>query len=141
MSFSCERHALWLVFIAFSTMGCESPIAMQTSTGGGYAPVTYQQLVGKTCTNRTGREDGNFTWVFKEDRFVIEGDNLPVDLVETMLGPGATADRIEGVWEIQDGAIYFVVPNDATAPPRRSSLPIFFTGVIRIQSPEAQYVF
>ena len=93
-------------------------------------------------SHRTGAEDFDFTWTFEDDRFVIDGAEIPPDLIAAMLGPDVSTTRIEGTWRIHDEQIEFVVNDDqGNATARKCSLPIYFTGVIRIETPEAQYVF
>ena len=73
---------------------------------------------------------------------MIEGASIPPDLVIALLGPDASPSRIDGTWQIRDGTIDFLVNlGRANDKQRKCSLPIYSTGVIRIETPEAQYVF
>ena len=125
---------------AIVLVGCDA--GKPSQTGGNYPPVTTAQLTRAEFSHRTGREDFDFDWTFQANIFVIAGSEIPPDLLAAMLGPDASAERIEGTWKIRDGRIHFVVkPGDAEHSVRESSLPIYFTGVIRIETQDAQYVF
>lgn len=123
-------------------VGC-GPAGGMPSPGDNYPPVEEADLIGKKCTNRTGQDDGAFKWSFEKDRFVLEGTDIPPDLLLVLLGDDATAEKIEGTWEVDDSEnIHFFVETDQPKDqPRESKLHIFFTGVIRIQTDDAQYVF
>jgi len=57
-----------------------------------------------------------------------------------MLEPGVTAPRIEGTWQIRGGTIEFTTKiNGSNEKGRTCSFSIYFTGVIRIETPAAQY--
>jgi hypothetical protein len=134
------RSTFAFVLMVLVSGGCgPTPV----SPGGNYAPVTAQQLAGKQMTHRTGGHPGSFTWVFDEDNFVIEGEGIPIDLSEAILGSGIASNRIKGTWSLQsDQKIRFETASDQPAGTHRAAeLPIFFTGVIRIQTDDAQYCF
>ena len=110
--------------------------------GGNYPPVTAKQLLKAKYSHRTGTAKYDFDWKFKQDQFLIEGKAIPQDLLDLFLGEGKTATRIAGTWSISDGMIRFVVKTGAKeANKRKCKLPIYFTGVIRIETKKAQYVF
>ena len=135
-----SRALLSIVVAIVSLPGCGQAIV---PTGGNYPPVTTPQLAGKQMTHRTGQQATNFTWVFGEHEFVIEGDDIPTDLAEVMLGPGLSSNRIEGTWTIQPTEMirFETTSGQPAGAVRSTELPIFFTGVIRIQSDDAQYCF
>lgn len=129
-----------MVALGFTVAGCAAKI--QPPVGGNYAPVTAEQLRRAKFSHRTGREKFDFDWSFEGDTFLIQGNEIPTDLTDVMLEPGITAQRIEGVWHIRDGTIEFTTSIDGSNEKGRTcSLPIYFTGVIRIETPAAQYVF
>ncbi|WP_425397574.1 hypothetical protein [Aeoliella sp.] len=136
------RTCLAVLMSVSIVVGC-GPLGSTSSTGGNYPPVTEAELIGKKCANRTGQDDGAFQWAFEKDRFVLEGTDIPPDLLLVMLGEDAKSEKIEGTWEIDDDEnIHFFVETDQPeGKPRESKLRIFFTGVIRIQTDDAQYVF
>lgn len=110
--------------------------------GSGYSPVTGENLLASPFSHRTGQERFEFTWIFEPGRFVIEGERIPPDLTDALLGAGQVATRVEGKWSIHNGLIQLRVPaTDLSAGERGVEWPIFSTGVIRIQTPDAQYVF
>ena len=110
--------------------------------GGNYPPVTAEQLLRSKFSHRTGATRFDFNWTFTVDSFIIEGDGIPHDLIISMWGEDKPIVRIEGTWQISNSSIDFVLPSrDTQAEPRKCSLPIFSTGVIRIATPESQYVF
>ncbi len=122
--------------------GCDASMTHRRETGAHYPPVTAEQLAGKSTVYRKDRDDASFTWVFEADRFLIEGDNIPADLVVAMLGPDGKTQRIEGNWNIVDGNIYLEVKTDQPeGSARQCSFAIYSTGVIRIDTGAAQYVF
>jgi hypothetical protein len=128
------------VLMPFALAGCEGEPDKIRGTNF-VRRVTAEELQGHECSHRTGG-DFSFNWSFDRDTFVIEGDDIPPDLVTAMLGPDASATRIEGTWHIHGHIIDFLVrTDDPEAEPRKSSLHIFFTGVIRVSTSEAQYVF
>ncbi len=130
-----------IVFAVAMFLGCESK--PPRFTGGDYPPVTKEQLTGSVLSLRTGRQKFDFSWTFEANSFVVEGPEIPPDLVAALLSPNAAVSRIEGTWEIRDETIYFYVETGEAESMsiREAFLPIFFTGVIRIQTSEAQYVF
>jgi hypothetical protein len=137
---SCSRFAIFLLAstAAITLVGCDAgkPIRI----GGNYSPVTAEKLVRAEFSHRTGSEDFDFDWSFQPETFVITGDTIPPDLLTAMLGPEASGKRIEGTWKIRDGRIFFGVKT-GEGNVRECSLPIYSTGVIRIETQEAQYVF
>ena len=141
MYHATHRVKIAIVLSVAIFLGCESK--PPRVTGGNYSPVTKEQLTGSDLALRTGRQKFDFSWTFETNRFVVEGPEIPPDLVATLLSPNAAVSRIEGPWEIRDEAIYFYVETGEAESMsiRESSLPIFSTGVIRIQTSEAQYVF
>jgi hypothetical protein len=125
---------------ALILVGCD--IGTRKKTGGNYSPVTAEHLARAKFSHRTGSQDFDFDWTFQAGTFVIEGAGIPPDLMSAMLGPDSSVERIEGTWQIRDGRIFFVVKaGDAEGSTRECSLPIYSTGVIRIETQDAQYVF
>ncbi len=141
----CKSPALLIicaVHVGMVILGCESVSEPPVELGGNYPRVTEKQLRQADFSHRTGGKEFEFTWSFMDDRFVIEGRGIPSDLIAVMLGPSASATRIEGGWQIHDGTIEFNLDDDDDGGTgKKCSLPIFFTGVIRIETPQAQYVF
>lgn len=120
--------------------GCEPSFV---PTGENYPPVATQHLIGKQMTHRTGRQFTNFTWVFDEDTFMIEGPDIPQDLSDMVLGPGLRTNCIKGTWSIQPTEMIRFETTSGQPPGavRSTELPISFTGVIRIRTADAQYCF
>ena len=141
ISIACLSLVLGFTFVA--NAGCnDGDNSTFQEVGGSYPPVTAKQLLKAKYSHRTGKEKYDFNWVFKGDNFVIEGKKIPQDLLDVLLGEGKTATKVEGTWSISDEKIHFAVKTiDEEAKTRNSKLPIYFTGVIRIESKEAQYVF
>lgn len=140
----CKSRALFIVCavqIGMVIVGCGSVSEPPVEVGGNYPPVTEKQLRQTEFSHRTGGEDFEFTWSFEDDRFVIKGNEIPTDLITAILGPDASATRIEGTWHIHNSTIDFTLDDDDSGTARKCSLPIYFTGVIRIETPKAQYVF
>ena len=139
---SASRHP-WacLVFLYVSAIlfGCDYEHAPDPVTGSGYAPVTESELIKATYSHRTGRKKYEFTWVFESERFAIEGPEIPQDLALALLDSEEPVDHITGTWQIKDEIITFVTETDGEL--HECSLRVFFTGVIRIQTDAAQYVF
>ena len=130
----------WL--IGLSATGCTPPSGTRASPGTGYGAVTAEQLRRTPFSHRTGGEDFDFDWSFDGDTFVIEGQQIPADLTNALLGPGVTAPRIEGRWEISNETIVLTPKLDGGKQDAKPcSFPIYFTGVIRIETEAAQYVF
>jgi hypothetical protein len=119
-------------------IGCDRSAV---SVGGGYPAVTPARLAGLTSSFRTGQHDFKFSWTFDTTSFVIEGSNIPPDLIVAMLGPGMTTAKIEGAWEIRDGVIHFFVDKEDSNSANECAMRIYCTGPIRIETPDAQYVF
>lgn len=111
--------------------------------GGNYPPVVAGDLIGKQSSHRTGRVKFKFVWKFEENTFEIEGESIPEDLQEELLGRKMDVEKIEGTWELKDETIHFEVKRldgMAVEMPKRT-LKTFNTGVTRIQTKAAQYVF
>ena len=125
--------------VAASLSACD--YRSKTPTGGSYPPVTAEKLLSATFSHRTGQDHFQFRWKFDADQFVIEGEQIPPDLTDALLGPNQTAKKISGKWKIQNDRIYFEVPAGEDQPPIQCDMSIFSSGVIRIQSSDAQYVF
>lgn len=116
--------------------------AFQEEVGGNYPPVTETQFKKADFSHRTGRAKFEFDWKIDGNKFVIEGKNIPQDLIDVLLGKDKSATKIEGTWSIKNEKIHFVAHLDETGKKTRNSkLPIYFTGVIRIETKSAQYVF
>ena len=124
---------------------CIAACSPPTPTGSGYPPVSKKMLIGAEYNHRTGREDWELTWTFSESGFVItaDGDSLPPDLVESVTGKQQLAKQLNGTWDLQDEALLISnvkIDDEADVAGKRSTR-IFPTGVIRIQTSDAQYVF
>ncbi len=137
------HHALRLtaVVTVLSFTACSPPIP----TGSGYPPVIKEMLIDAEYSHRTGGEDWELTWSFSETEFVITAtdDFLPPDLVETVTGNQQQAKQLNGTWDLQDEVLLIsnvMIDNETEVVGERSAR-IFPTGVIRIQTSDAQYVF
>ena len=129
------------VMTVLSIVACSQPIP----TGGGYPPVSKEMLIGAEYSHRTGREDYKLTWTFSETKFAITStdDTLPPDLVEAFTGMQRQAMQITGTWDLHDETLLIsnIKIDDETEVVGERSVRIFFTGVIRVQTSGAQYVF
>jgi hypothetical protein len=110
-------------------------------TGGNYAPVKSADLIGSSSSQRTGGEPHDFIWSFADGTFVITGKKIPTDLVLALLGDVAKVKRIQGKWKITGQNLQLVVDTGNEAETKETSMPIMNTGVIRVTTPAAQYVF
>ena len=136
--------ALLLLTIVLGSTGCGSGLQKDAPNGSpeSYGSVTGEQLSGTRCSYVPEHHDFDFVWSFGSDTFLVKGDEIAPDLLETLLGPGATAKRIEGTWSIDHGKIELVVESgDKNQKARKPKLPIYSTGVIRIETAQRQYVF
>ena len=138
--------ALLIFVIALGSIGCDNNEVTDEPPMGSpdsYGPVTAEHLTGTTCSYVPEHHEFDFVWSFKSDGFLVEGKKISPDLLEALLGPDAKAEQIKGAWTIDDGKIELVVKTDGDkeAKARTSKLPIYSTGVIRIETPKRQYVF
>ena len=138
--------ALLIFVIALGSIGCgNNEVADEPTMGSldSYGPVTAEHLTGTTCSYVPKHHEFDFVWSFKSDSFLIEGEKISPDLLEALLGPDAEAKQIKGTWTIDDGKIELVEKTDGgeEGKTRTSKLPIYSTGVIRIETPKRQYVF
>ena len=134
---------LFLLTIVLGTVGCSNSAVLVGAPDGSpdsYGPVSAEQLEGTTCSYLPAHHEFEFEWSFKSDTFLIEGQNIAPDIIAGLLGPNASANRIEGTWSIDRGQIEFVV-NIGDQDARTSKFRIYSTGVIRIETPKRQYVF
>lgn len=124
---------------------CIAACSPSIPTGSGYPPIGKEMLIGAEYSHRTGREDWKLTWTFSETEFVIkaDGDSLPPDLVESITGTRQAAKQVNGTWDLVDESLLIsdVKTNEETEVAGERSARIFPTGVIRIQTSDAQYVF
>lgn len=113
------------------------------TVGTGYPDVTYDMLVGRTSSQRTGRESPRFVWEFMADEFRLTGEEIPLELRRDLTGGEQAVREIRGRWRIQQGQIELsgLEVDGQSLGPRKVTYKIFHTGVIRIQTDEAQYVF
>lgn len=143
MDHSKVRHALSFTTVVLGV--CISACSPRVPTGSGYPPVSKEMLIGTTYSHRTGREDWNLTWTFSETEFVIKavGESLPPDLVEAIAGTQQAAKQLNGTWDLLDESLLIskVKIDEETEVAGERSTRIFFTGVIRVQTLGAQYVF
>ena len=113
--------------------------------GSGYRPISKSMLIGAEYSHRTSREDWNLTWTFSETEFVITATkgSLPPDLVEAITGMQQNAKHITATWGLHDETLLIsnVKIGDETEVAGERTVRIFFTGVIRVQTTGAQYVF
>ena len=137
--FPCLRLAAAMAVICIAA--CSPPIP----TGGDYPPVSKEMLIGAEYSHRTGREDWKLTWTFSDTEFVIkaDGESLPPDLVESVTGMQEQAKQLKGTWDLAGEKLLVsdVKIDEETVVAGERSARIFPTGVIRIQTSEAQYVF
>lgn len=138
--FFCFAVSCWLG-VAFQA-GCDAPVPV----GGGYSPVTAAEIAGMSTSHRTGMHQFEFNWAFDANRFLLEGDNLPDDLVVELLGltysdeSGSKVNRVEGTWVLLNEQELRLTTTSPTQT-EGIKLRIFRTGPIRIQTGKAQYVF
>jgi hypothetical protein len=137
------HHAFRLTAVAtvLSITACSPPLP----TCSGYPPISKEMLIDAEYSHRTGGEDWELTWTFSETEFVITAtdDFLPPDLVETVTGNQQQTKQLNGTWDLQDEVLLIsnvMIDNETEVIGERSAR-IFPTGVIRIQTSGAQYVF
>ena len=133
---------LLLLFTIAFYVGCNQPNTKPLQVGGNYPPVSAEQLIGESSSQRTGREKFDFVWAFERDKFTLKGKDVPPDLL-ALFNDGKPAASIEGVWSLKDETLTFTeIQIDGGEPKNKLvELPCFNTGVTRIQTDEAQYVF
>lgn len=138
----CRFAALCLSILVMQ-VGC-----FQNRTGnlgGNYPAVTAADVDGIESTHRTGMHNFDFRWTFTSDQFLIEGPDIPTDLIIDLVGKPQGEEyeseitQINGAWHLFDDNICLSIGDGEEE--REVKLPIFFTGPLRIQSSEAQYVF
>ena len=129
--------------------GCDNTTKTHSTTpnqhaielGGNYNPVSSADLIGCSSSQRTGGIKHNFKWTFAANTFSLVGDNIPQDLVVALTGNKTQTTGIEGTWEIKGEKIHLSPTSDNDKDPQSVALPIRNTGVIRVITPDAQYVF
>ena len=108
-------------------------------------PVSKEMLTDAEYSHRTGGEGWDLTWTFSETDFVITATDgfLPPDLVESVSGKQQEAKQLNGTWNLQGESLLIsnVKIDGETEVSGERSTRIFPTGVIRIQTSDAQYVF
>ena len=140
-------HLLALIMTMSWVSGCEkvipSPNPQQGAIqlGGNYPRISSKDFAGTNSSQRTGKDEYNFTWSVATSTFLIEGDDIPEDLVTALLGDTTQTTRIEGKWEIKGETLHLSIDSGNDESPRAIALPIVNTGVIRVITPDAQYVF
>lgn len=102
-------------------------------------PVSAKTLAGMTSSQRTGPQEYQFTWSFDAEKFKITGAKIPADLYKDILGGKSDTTEIVGSWEIRRGNLFLRVGKGDKAI--ECKMKIFNTGVVRIESSQAQYVF
>ena len=127
--------ALLILLTCFCLPGCEA----RQATGQGYSAVVATDLEGRSSSHRTGLHNFDYCWSFDGDEFLIEGPSIPEDLILEIVGESDVDDKIQGSWQIDADWITLTV-DDADGR-HISRFKIFNTGVIRIQTKDAQYVF
>ncbi|MAI33337.1 MAG: hypothetical protein CMM07_16905 [Rhodopirellula sp.] len=147
MLFRLPHFLLALVTTVCGASGCNQPTPnpnppqRSIQTGGNYGPPTSAQLAGSSSSHRTGGEKYNFQWSFATSTFSLEGEDIPADLISAILGNNTQTTSIKGKWEINGKMLRLSTESYDDTGPRSVSLPIMNTGVIRVTTPEAQYVF
>lgn len=116
-------------------VGCQRP-----PTIGGTSPVTTQRLTGSRLIHI--RQD--LSWTFDDSTVVIEnnGQSLPPDLVQELLGNGTAPKRLEAAWRY-DGKAGVLHLSDATADGQKIAtklvIPITPAGRVRVNLGSRQY--
>lgn len=85
---------------------------------GGVRPVTVERLTGAQLLE-IGQEPA-IVWDFTADRFelTIDGDPLPTDLLDSLLGEGEQSRRIVGAWKLSaDGQALLISEIEAQPLP------------------------
>lgn len=106
-------------------------------------PVTASRLKG----GRLKSIDSKVVWAFTDSKFVLKNneDNkqpIPTDLVEQLLGPGSSATRIEGRWQLDEQRgllILSEIERDGKKGAPESRMPIGPAGPIRVNLGGRQY--
>jgi hypothetical protein len=139
------RLILWLVSgLVLPVLVACAPQMPAVTPGSGYRDVSKAMLIGSQYSHRTGRAAPQLTWTFSESEFEIVSDSdLPPDLVEATTGSPRQASRLTGKWDLQGESLLIsnVQVDGVTDVPGERIVRVFFTGVIRVQTLAAQYVF
>jgi hypothetical protein len=74
---------------------------------GGYGPVVKEELYGEYTCLATGGKRAQFQLTFTADHFEMKGAGGPIprEVIETVLGAGKNAEKIEGRWDLAAGKL------------------------------------
>ena len=74
---------------------------------GGYGPVVKEELYGEHTCLATGSKRAQFQLTLAVDRFEMKeaGGPIPREVLETVLGAGKKAEKIEGRWDLAAGKL------------------------------------
>jgi hypothetical protein len=74
---------------------------------GGYGPVVKEELYGEhTCLATDGKR-AQFQLTFTANHFEMKGAGGPIprEVLETVLGAGKKAEKVEGCWDLASGKL------------------------------------
>src|SRR5262249_30262015 len=110
---------------------------------GKYPPVDKEQLLGRHDCWATGSFRTDFHFQFLKDRFEIEaqGAPMPREVLDTLVGAGKKAKKIQGRWELADGTLRLTkIEADGYREFKDVNLKPVNTGVVRLDFGKTQYV-
>ena len=107
---------------------------------GGDWPVSNERLKGA----RLYAIQSTTTWDFTDTRFTVanRGGPLPVNVAESLLGPGTAASRVVGNWRFDEKANVMILSEmekDGQKVDATVSLPIHPAGTVRVNFGTEQY--
>ena len=117
-----------------------------------YSPVSAENVVDLKLnhyfTPDKKSHAADFVWTFTKSEFVLKKGTraIPADLIDKLLGMGATAEEIRGKWQVladKDGQRLVLTEISAGAKIGRKdvSLSIYKTAPTVVRIGEPQYVF
>ena len=137
------RLSTTVACVVFATcallFGCQP---MSPPTPGGDSPVTTQRLSGTRLTDI--REP--LSWSFTNSTVVIEneGQPIPADVVDALLGDGSAPVRIEASWRLDEvaGTLRLTgMKTDQASIDKEVTIPIAPAGHVRANLGSRQYNF
>lgn len=120
-------------------LGCQRLTPPKPQTGGD-APVTSRRLADTRLTDI--KEP--LSWRFTDSTVVIdyEGQPIPSDVVEALLGDGSTPVRVEASWRLDEQAGELCLTNvktDRASTDKEVTIPITPAGQVRVNLGSRQY--
>jgi hypothetical protein len=110
-----------------------------------YGPVAKSQLLGEFTCSATGSKRAYFRLACTDDRFEMKGDKGPIprEVLETVLGVGKKAEKIEARWDLAAGKLTLIeIRADGKFGFQNVTLHPFRTGpnIVRVVIGGTQYI-